>query len=488
MNSKNIITITTTLIYALITLIAVLNHEIWADEAQVWLLCKHLSIPELFAHLHNEGHPSLMYLITMPFAKIFPDIIAMQIICWFIMCISVFILFQKSPFPLIVKYAIISSAGFLYFFPVIARSYSIIPILVFLTAILYSKRKENPILYAIILFLLANTHIIMFGFVGILTSLHIVENIKEKSFSKKNIISLIIMILGILAVILQLHDSVSSNSCINIKGQDIISNIFKIITLFFVNTYNYQISATDTIPNPIIDLSAIILLIISFVLLTINLFVSNKKLFIILLLSIGFQFSIYIFAYNAYIYVTRIFSAYIILLFCFWILYKDNSFNENNTISKKRTTTILLSIFLFLSTFNGINYYILDLKGNYSSAKDTANFIRKNIDINSSILLIRNEAYSISLAYELGNDANLYSITRDNHLKYVTWDEKVSKKMSCEDWLEYCKKISNNYENIYIISTKRTMNEELDNDFEHIYTAPKTFDSGEQHFIHRYKK
>ena len=45
-------------LYAIITLVAVFHHEIWADEAQVWMLCKHLSIPQLINHLHNEGHPS----------------------------------------------------------------------------------------------------------------------------------------------------------------------------------------------------------------------------------------------------------------------------------------------------------------------------------------------------------------------------------------------------------------------------------------------
>ena len=54
---KNIIC---TILYAVFTLIIVLHHETWADEAQVWLLAKHLSIFDfsLFKHLVNEGHPS----------------------------------------------------------------------------------------------------------------------------------------------------------------------------------------------------------------------------------------------------------------------------------------------------------------------------------------------------------------------------------------------------------------------------------------------
>ncbi|HIT55361.1 TPA: hypothetical protein IAA92_03795, partial [Candidatus Galligastranaerophilus intestinigallinarum] len=64
--------------YALITIFAVFHHEIWADEAQVWMLTKYISLPELFPHLVNEGHPPFFYLIVMPFAKLFNNIIWMQ--------------------------------------------------------------------------------------------------------------------------------------------------------------------------------------------------------------------------------------------------------------------------------------------------------------------------------------------------------------------------------------------------------------------------
>ena len=63
-----IVNILLTILYALFTLMIVLHHEIWADEAQVWLLCKNLSVFELFKHLVQEGHPSLFYLLMMPFA------------------------------------------------------------------------------------------------------------------------------------------------------------------------------------------------------------------------------------------------------------------------------------------------------------------------------------------------------------------------------------------------------------------------------------
>ena len=59
-----------TFIYAICTLVIVLHHEIWADEAQVWQLVKNLSVMELFKHLVNEGHPAFFYLINMSTIRI----------------------------------------------------------------------------------------------------------------------------------------------------------------------------------------------------------------------------------------------------------------------------------------------------------------------------------------------------------------------------------------------------------------------------------
>ena len=157
-----------TLLYGVVTLIIVLHHEIWADEAQVWLLVKNLSLAGLFKHLVNEGHPSFFYLLMMPFAKAGVSIFFMQFFCWLSTTVSVFLLLQFSPFEKFTKFAVVTSAGFLYFFPVIARSYSILPLLLFLAAILHKKTKIYPIAYALTLAMIANTHVIMFVFVLLL--------------------------------------------------------------------------------------------------------------------------------------------------------------------------------------------------------------------------------------------------------------------------------------------------------------------------------
>ena len=98
-NKKSLkINILLTVLFALFTLNTVLRHEIWADEAQVWLLVKYLSPVGLLKHLVNEGHPSFFYFLVMPFAKMNFSIMAMQIICWLGTVFGAFLILQFSPF------------------------------------------------------------------------------------------------------------------------------------------------------------------------------------------------------------------------------------------------------------------------------------------------------------------------------------------------------------------------------------------------------
>ncbi len=494
-NTKNKlkISILITTIYALITLVAVLNHEIWADEAQVWLLCKNLSVTELIRHLHNEGHPSLLYLLVMPFAKISTNIIFMQLICWLFMCMATFLLIYKSQFNALIKTAIVLSAGFLYFLPVIARGYSLIPFFTLMAAMLYSKRKEQPILYAIPLFFLANTHAIMFGFVGILFVCFLYELIKEKSFSKQNNSALIIIFLGLLLVVLQLYNTTQSNIHIAYNAENLIPKICKTISFFFINLYNNMITTTKSMLLPIVDIPCILVLFLSFFTLIINLYINNKKLFLVAFSGIGFQFLIYFFIYNPNTYVTRIYCSLIILIFCFWVLYEQNSFNEAQRVSKKQFTTILLTLFFALTMYNGINYYSLELKHNYAGAKETAEYIKNSLPKNA-VYLIDNEPYLISLVYYLGDNYKLHSIIRNKTLNYVVWDDIEGSGLSNEALFDYCVMLSKFKKDIYVIKSfaqERMQNTQpienvKNNQFELLFKSGYTIEPNEGYKIYKF--
>ena len=56
-------------LYFVIALISVFHHEIWRDEAQVWLVARDLNLWGIIDHVRNEGHPLLWFYLVLPFAK-----------------------------------------------------------------------------------------------------------------------------------------------------------------------------------------------------------------------------------------------------------------------------------------------------------------------------------------------------------------------------------------------------------------------------------
>lgn len=439
---KNLIkNILITFLYAIFTLILVIHHETWADEAQVWLLAKNMNIFQLFKHLVNEGHPSFFYLLMMPFAKLNISIMFMQIFCWLSMVATVFLFLQKSPFNKFAKFAVLTSAGFLYFFPVIARSYSILPLLVFGLAYLYPKSDKHPFWYASLIFMLANTHIIMLAFCGLLTLDFLYKNvfIKWKTLEPKQkkifTTAFIIMAFGLLAVVLQLHGTTSSNVVIKIDTSDLGISITKVLSQFFINSVDNQWPDIGKIMFPMINIPLIMFSVLLYLSLFVILFIKNKKLFSIAFLSILFQIIIYILGYNHWIFVTRIFCGHIILLFFLWILLNQENLSEKLKI----TTNFIIGLFFIFTLMNGLKYSIFDIKYNYSAAKETAQWITQNIDKNNSIIVTDNDPHAIGVVYYLKGKNEIWSAQHEYNIKYVVWDKKIFYILDKNGWNEYAK-------------------------------------------------
>ena len=181
-NLKNILlkhkyNISLLIIWLFITLITLLNHEIWRDEAQVWCIVRDLNIIDIFKTARIEGHPMLWYLIVMPFAKLGFPVISMQMLSLLLVFAAVVFLIFRSPFNNYFKTIVVFSSGMLYFIPVVARNYALIPIFIFILADLYKKRTERPFLYIFTLILLSHTHILMLCFCLVLFIFFAVEKI-----------------------------------------------------------------------------------------------------------------------------------------------------------------------------------------------------------------------------------------------------------------------------------------------------------------------
>ena len=219
-----------TLLYAAITFLLCLKHEMWSDELNVWMAIKHYSFPELVKFSSEAGNPIFFFLPLFPFIKLGASAHFIQFFCWACSVFAVFLLNFFAPFGTATKLLITFGAPMLYHYSVMARCYSVLPPLMFLTAMLYpcacaaetdASRKENSIvsnnaaviLYACCIAAIACTHIITFVFAAGLAALFVYENlIKNRNRSRYGWAAAVIMAAGLLAVTAQTFYALSATS------------------------------------------------------------------------------------------------------------------------------------------------------------------------------------------------------------------------------------------------------------------------------------
>jgi hypothetical protein len=146
------------IIFSILGLIGILNHSMWRDELNPWLIVRDSeSFGDLIANIHYEGHPVLWYFSLAILRKIVDNPIIMQIFHLAITVISVTIFCLYSPFNYQQKF--LFSFGFFPFYEylLISRNYAFSMLFVFVFCTVFSSRKITYAYLAILLGLLANS-------------------------------------------------------------------------------------------------------------------------------------------------------------------------------------------------------------------------------------------------------------------------------------------------------------------------------------------
>jgi hypothetical protein len=146
------------LAFLLLGFVGILNHEIWRDEAQAWLIAIHSpSLPALFDVLHYEGHPALWYLCLRLIGAFTHHPVAMQLFHLTIAAAVVYVFVQFSPFTRLQKLLFTFGYYPLFEYGLVSRSYSLGILMLFLFCSCFRNRTRGYILMSVLLALLANT-------------------------------------------------------------------------------------------------------------------------------------------------------------------------------------------------------------------------------------------------------------------------------------------------------------------------------------------
>ena len=147
--------------YVALLIYAIPRHEPWADEAQAWQLARSVSIQELFVrYLRQEGSPGLWHLLLAGLSRLHVTYSGIHWFSGIIATIGVALLIFLSPFPRSIRLALPFTFFFAFQYAVVARSYVLVPILMFCLALAWHR---SPIVVAFLLGLLGNVaaHVLM---------------------------------------------------------------------------------------------------------------------------------------------------------------------------------------------------------------------------------------------------------------------------------------------------------------------------------------
>ena len=132
-------------------------HEKWTDEAQSWLIARDLDLRTIWFHeLRYEGSPGLWHTILWVAQHVFhAKYGAISYIGMAGATAGVALLIFKGPFPRIIRWPLAFTYFMVYQYAVIARPYTLLPLLAFASAILF-KDIRHPERMTVVLVLLAN--------------------------------------------------------------------------------------------------------------------------------------------------------------------------------------------------------------------------------------------------------------------------------------------------------------------------------------------
>jgi hypothetical protein len=145
--------------WALITAVVAAHHEPWRDEADAWLFAR--DFDPLTGDLRRAtacvGMPALWFAVLMPLPKGGLPYWSMTAASWLITALAVWLLVWRSPLPAVLRALLPFSYLLGYEYPVVARSYGLSVLLLFLCAHLHPTRRDRPLATGLLIGLLANT-------------------------------------------------------------------------------------------------------------------------------------------------------------------------------------------------------------------------------------------------------------------------------------------------------------------------------------------
>lgn len=369
-------------VYTLCIVFLASRHEFWNDEYHVWFLARFLSFKELWQSMTMEGHFLLWFLPVRLLAKLGCSFWCLHLLSVSLVSAAAWMMVMKAPFSLLGKGLVLFSYPLIYWFPVISRCYALIPIILFALAFLYREDK-CPLLYAVLVGLLAHTHAYMEGAVAALFLLWCYERIwiphKERHSVRQGISGAVIILVFVAFAYIQVSGSLDyGQSHLKFYG--------------FFQTWYPLAKAYCPIPDGMSDeikagqfnIVSVLLLVVSGVMMLSALFLMfrifwtrkwNRKFAFVLVTSVAWQFlmSLLVYQFGNH----RPYLPLLLVFFALWCVYDKSLW---------RDVLLLLSFFFILTGQCGL--MIKDIRGPFCPDMYVYDAVKENAPLHAQLFVI----------------------------------------------------------------------------------------------------
>lgn len=438
--SNNTVFGITALFFAL-SLWGIMNHELWLDEAHHYLLARDSnSFKDLITHTRYEGHPIVWNLILYWVTRVTVNPIWMQVLHISIMTCTVSVFLKKAPFPLLFKLLFIFGYFMFYEYNILSRNYNLGILFVFLACSFYQNRTAKFILIATLLGIASNSHAVFLILASAMMFLLLLERyeVEKLKLSRKTWIGLLIF--TTLAIISIIQIIPPTDTSFFERGKDItfLQKISKSLSPFFKSIFlipditQHSFWNTNILVNYNKNIAggfAIVSLVIPYLL-----FYKNKKIMWYVYIGIiGVGVFFFISALNA----ARYYGAlYLLLITALWFNnYKNPTSNapiyafakEKKSFLQlpenilKKIKRILIYSILGLHFISGMYAYTMDIIHPFTTAKQSAQYLKKNHSIQKTITAPGCSAAALSAYIE----KSIYYTSTNSFENYCRFNQPI---------------------------------------------------------------
>ena len=195
------------ILFAAVTLLGVLYHEPWRDEAQGYLIARDNSLPGLVLHMKDESQFLLWFLFTWPFVRLCGmPILGVNLLHWALSCCTAFLVLRRAPFRLLTRILLISGVLFAFEYTVVARHYALGVFLLTVLMANWRERFRRPVLYACGIALCASTNLPVWSCLGGLCAAIGIEVISRKLWTRSVIAAMAVAVFGFLLALAEIFN------------------------------------------------------------------------------------------------------------------------------------------------------------------------------------------------------------------------------------------------------------------------------------------